>query len=56
MSFAPSTGQGGELSHAELVSVTQLSYDVVVWAVEGLEKKEKVRVERGATIELVLLQ
>jgi len=47
---------GGELSPPELVSATQLPYDVVAWAVEGLEKKGKVKVERGATIELVLLR
>lgn len=47
---------GGELSPPELVSATQLPHDVVAWAVEGLEKKGKVRVERGATIELVLLR
>jgi hypothetical protein len=47
---------GGELSPPELVSATRLPYDVVVWAVEGLEKKGKVKVERGAAIELVLLR
>lgn len=47
---------GGELSPPALVSATRLPDDVVVWAVEGLEKKGKVKVERGATIERVLLR